>query len=53
MKRIAILFSLLALVAAGMASITQAMLPYVHVDGDQTLWEAYRDNEQAAIEAGG
>jgi hypothetical protein len=42
-----------ALVSAGMASITQAMLPYVHVDAEQTLWEAYREREQAAIEAGG
>lgn len=42
----------LALVAAGMAPLTQAMLPYVHVDGDRTLWEAYREREQAAIEAG-
>lgn len=43
----------LALISAGMATIDQAMLPYLHVDGERTLWEAYRDREQAAIEAGG
>ena len=43
----------LALVAAGMATISQAMLPYLHVDGDKTLWQAYQENERAAIEAGG
>jgi hypothetical protein len=28
------------------------MLPFLHVDGDKTLWEAYREREQAAIEMG-
>lgn len=41
----------LALIEAEMASLDQVMLPYLHVDGDRTLWEAYRDREQAAIEA--
>ena len=43
----------LALIAAGMATIDQVMLPYVLLRDDRTLWEAYRDNERAAIEAGG
>ena len=29
------------------------MLPYLIVGDDRTLWEAYREREQAAIEAGG
>lgn len=44
----------LALVAAGMAEVTEVMLPYLVVGGDdRTLWEAYREREQAALEAGG
>jgi hypothetical protein len=43
----------LALIAARMTTIETVMLPYLHVDGDRTLWEAYRDREQAALEAGG
>jgi hypothetical protein len=43
----------LALIAAQMATIDTVMLPFLHVDGDRTLWQAYRDREQAAIEAGG
>jgi hypothetical protein len=43
----------LALVAAGMATVTEVMLPYLLVDGERTLWRAYRAREQAAIEAGG
>ncbi len=31
----------LALIAAQMATIDQVMLPYLHVDGDKTLWQAY------------
>jgi hypothetical protein len=42
----------LALIAARMATIDQVMLPFLHVDGDRTLWQAYRDREQAALEAG-
>jgi hypothetical protein len=42
----------LALIAAQMTTIETVMLPYLHVDGDRTLWEAYRDREQAALEAG-
>jgi len=29
------------------------MLPYLHVDESRTLWQAYKEREQAAIEAGG
>lgn len=43
----------LALIAAQMATIDEVMLPYLHVDEDRTLWQAYRDREQAALEAGG
>ena len=43
----------LALVAAQMATLTEVMLPYLHVDEDRTLWRAYQEREQAAIEAGG
>jgi hypothetical protein len=43
----------LALVAAGMASVTEIMLPYLVVgEDDRTLWQAYREREQAAIEMG-
>lgn len=43
----------LALIAAQMATIDQVMLPYLIVDGDdRTLWQAYREREQAAIEMG-
>jgi len=42
----------LALIAARMTTIDTVMLPFLHVDGDRTLWEAYREREQAAIEMG-
>jgi hypothetical protein len=43
----------LALIAAQMATIDEVMLPYLIVgDDDRTLWEAYREREQAAIEMG-
>jgi hypothetical protein len=42
----------LALIAAQMTTIDTVMLPFLHVDGDRTLWEAYRDQEQTAIEMG-
>lgn len=41
----------LALIEAGVANLTQVMLPYVHVEKGKTLWQAY--SEQAALEAGG
>ena len=37
----------LALVAAQMATIDEVMLPYLHVGGDRTLWQAYRAQEAA------
>lgn len=40
----------LALVAAQMATLDQVMLPYLHVDGQKTLYEAYREREQLALE---
>lgn len=42
----------LALVEAQMATLDQVMLPYLHVDGETTLYEAYRDREQLALEVG-
>lgn len=42
----------LALIAARMTTITTVMLPYLHVDGDRTLWQAYQDNEAAALTDG-
>lgn len=43
----------LALVESQMAGLDQVMLPYLHVDGSRTLYEAYREREQvAALEAG-
>jgi len=45
--------AVLALIAAKQASLPEVMLPYLHVDGERTLWQAYREREQAAIEAGG
>ena len=43
----------LALIAAKMATLETVMLPYLMVDDERTLWEAYQDNERAALEAGG
>jgi hypothetical protein len=48
----------LALVEAGMATVDQIMLPYLHVDQDGdgrplTLYDRYRDHEQRALAAGG
>jgi hypothetical protein len=43
----------LALIAAEMVSIDEVMLPWLHIDDDRTLWQAYKDREQAALEAGG
>jgi hypothetical protein len=44
----------LALIAARMATIQEVMLPYLHVgDRGLTLWEEYRQSEQAALPPGG
>lgn len=37
----------LALIAAGMATFDELMLPYLHVGEDKTLWQAYRERESA------
>ena len=42
----------LALIEAGVAELAQVMLPYLHVDKGRTLWQAYAENEQAALTAG-
>jgi hypothetical protein len=43
----------LALIAARMATIDEVMLPYLIVgEDDRTLWQAYQEREQAAIEMG-
>lgn len=39
----------LALVASEMASLDQVMLPYLHVDGERTLYVAYREQEAVAV----
>lgn len=42
----------LALIAAQMATLDEVMLPYIHVDESRTLWQAYRERENAlALEA--
>lgn len=35
----------LALIAAGMATLDEAMLPYLHVGPERTLYQAYRERE--------
>lgn len=42
----------LALVAAGMATVDQVMLPYLLVSPEQTLFEAYRERENVALIGG-
>lgn len=41
----------LAIIEAQMATFDQAMLPYLRVDEEHTLYEAYREREQAALTA--
>lgn len=41
----------LAIVETQMVELDQVMLPYLHVDGDRTLYESYRDQELRAIGA--
>lgn len=42
----------LALVETEMAGLDQVMLPYLHVDGERTLYAAYKERETvAALEA--
>jgi hypothetical protein len=43
----------LALVETKMAGLDQVMLPYLHVDGERTLYAAYKEREDVAmIESG-
>lgn len=42
----------LALIEAQMATLDQVMLPYLHVDGDRTLYAVYRERELRALEGG-
>lgn len=42
----------LALIEAQMASLDQIMLPFLHVDGETTLYEAYRERELRALPSG-
>lgn len=42
----------LALVETQMAALDQVMLPYLHVDGERTLYAAYKDREQTALTMG-
>lgn len=37
----------LALIAAGMATLDETMLPYLHVGPERTLYQAYREREAA------
>lgn len=37
----------LALIEAQMATLDQALLPYLHIDGEVTVYEAFRANERA------
>lgn len=42
----------LAIIDANMATLDQVMLPYLHVAGDRTMYEAFQANdERLAIEA--
>lgn len=40
----------LAIIEAQMVTLDQVMLPYLHVDGEQTLYQVYRQRELRAIE---
>jgi hypothetical protein len=42
----------LALIDAQMATLPQIMLPYLHVDDERTLWQAYTEHERAALTGG-
>lgn len=43
----------LTLVEAQMVKLDQVMLPYLHVDGELTLYEAFVQSEQRALPGGG
>jgi len=42
----------LAIIEANMASLDQVMLPYLHVDGELTMYQAFLDQQTRAIEGG-
>jgi hypothetical protein len=42
----------LALIEAGVAELTEVMLPYIHVEPGRTLWSVYQENESKALTAG-
>jgi hypothetical protein len=42
----------LALIEAGVADMTQVMLPYMQDNRGLTVWQRYLEREQSAIEAG-
>jgi hypothetical protein len=42
----------LAIIAAQMATLDEVMLPYLQVESGLTLYEAYREREGLALEAG-
>jgi hypothetical protein len=39
----------LALIEAGLADLAEIMLPWMKVDGELTMWDAYRENERKAL----
>lgn len=39
----------LAIIEAGMATLEQVMLPYLHVDGETTLYQAYLEHGRRAL----
>ena len=41
----------LAIVEAHMATLDQVMLPYLHVDGETTMYQAFLERQTFAIEA--
>jgi hypothetical protein len=43
----------LAIVETEMVQLDQVMLPYLHVNGDRTLYQSDREQELRAIEGGG
>ncbi len=45
--------SQMAMVQAQMVALDQVMLPYLHVAGETTLYQAYCDNNQRALTAAG
>lgn len=40
----------LAIIDAGLAELTEIMLPWMRVDQDHTLWQAYQEHELRELE---